>query len=321
MQNDTFSGYFVTVLGAIFMAMVFNACSIKSTGEVRDDTTLSGETRQLSKVGAKYTGPQYVVGILSFENKTPSEVIGIGAAATTILRTQLEDAGLKAILLDDGELEDQENLIALQHTGILKTGKKHADEGFDAIDYRVSGAITAYSEVEEGIDAIFYQRKTRIARVTVDYALVDIASGKALASGSGTGIYEKTVKGSMGLGARSGYDPGLRDGALRDALARVLNKIIAKLSNQPFRAKVVYTDGNLIVIRAGRRSRLSRGDKLVVKRLGIQIRDPNTGEVLGHKETRIGVVQLTRHQNENLSEVSVVSGKGFKVGDVVLPGQ
>jgi curli biogenesis system outer membrane secretion channel CsgG len=304
-------------LSAMLILVSMTACTITSTGAGKNDTTLAGETGRLGETGGKYSGPDFVVGIVTFENKTPSKVQGIGEAATTILRTQLEQAGLKAILLDEGELKEQEILTELQKSGTVKTGKKRADEGFSTVDYRLSGAITAYSEVEEGVDAIVYQTKSHVARVTVDYALVDIATGKALVAESGAGEYRKTTTGSLGLGARSSFDPNLRDGALRDALARALNKMVVKLDKQPFRGAVLVLDGESIVIRAGTRSRLREGTELPVFRPGQEFRDPDSGELLGRKESQIGVIKITGHQNDRLSEASVVSGSGFKAGDIV----
>lgn len=301
----------------VVAAWLASACSISSTGVVKDDTTLSGETQRLAEAGARYTGPEYLVGILTFDNKTPSKVLGIGEAATTILRTQIESAGLKAILLDEGELAEQKKMVELQKAGTMKTAKKRADEGFDAVDYRLSGAITAYSEVEEGIDAVIYQSKSRVARVTVDYALVDLASGRALVAESGAGEYRKKTTGALGLGAKSSFDPNLRDGALRDALTKAMSKMIAKLSSQPFRGKIVMVDANSIVIRAGTRSHIDEGAQLIVYHSGPDIRDPDSGELLGRQESKIGVIRIDRHQSERLSQASVVSGKGFQSGDIV----
>jgi len=307
-------------LAAMLILTGMTACTTTSTGEVKDDTTLTGETGRLTEMGEKYTGPEYLVGIITFANQTPSKVQGIGEAATTILRTLLVQAGLKPILLDERELSEQKTMTELQRSGAVKTGKKRADEGFDAVDYRLSGAITAYSEVEEGVDAIVFQSKSRVARVTVDYALVDIATGKSLVAESGAGEYRKTTTGSLGLGARSSFDPNLRDGALRDALAKALNKMIARLDSQPFRGTILLADGESIVVRAGTRSHLNEGTELIVYRPGQEIHDPETGELLGRKESKIGVVKITRHQNERLSEASAVSGAGFKSGDIVRAG-
>jgi curli biogenesis system outer membrane secretion channel CsgG len=303
------------ILASIVLAT--SACTTTSSGQSKDDTTLSGETQQLQSAGAAYTGPQYTIGIVQFDNKAPAKVTGVGEAAATILRTQLETAGLKTILLDETALKEADKFIALQRTGVIKTGKKYADSGFDALDYRLSGAITAYSEVEEGIDAVVFQKKSVVARVTVDYALVDIATGKPLVAESGAGEYRKTTTGALGMGAKSTFDPNLRDGALRDALAKATEKVIRKLSTMPFQGKVLAVDSQSLTVKAGTRSQLKVGAQLAVYHVGDALRDPDSGQILGYKEDKIGVAKISSHQNENLSVAAIVSGSGFQVGDVV----
>lgn len=302
------------ILASIMLAI--SACTTHMSGKTKDDSTLSGETKQLESAGAAYKGPQYTIGIIQFDNKAPAKVSGVGEAAAAILRTQLETAGLKTILLDEKSLREGEKLIALQRSGVVKIGNKDADSGFDALDYRLSGAITAYSEVEEGIDAIVFQKKSIVARVTVDYALVDIATGKPLVAESGAGEYRKTTTGALGLGAKSSFDPNLRDGALRDALAKATEKVIRKLSTMPFQGKLLAVDSRSVVIKAGTRSQLKNGAQLDVFHVGEALRDPDSGQILGYKESKFGVIQISNHQNENISEATIVSGSGFQVGDV-----
>jgi hypothetical protein len=297
--------------------LLTSACTTSMTGVVKNDSTLSGETQQLETAGAIYTGPQYTIGIVQFENKAPAKVTGIGEAAATILRTQLESAGLQAILLDENSLKEAGKIVTLQRNGVLKTGKKDASAGFDALDYRLSGAITAYSEVEEGVDAIVFQKKSTVARVTVDYALIDVATGKPLVAESGAGEYRKTTTGALGLGSKSSFDANLRDGALRDALAKATEKVIRKLSTMPYQGKILAVDNQFVVLKAGTRSQLKIGTQLNVYHIGEALLDPDNGQVLGYKESKVGIVQISRHQNENLSECTVVSGTGFKAGDIV----
>lgn len=312
------SRHFTTTLLATFVLLT-SACSTSMSGKVKDDSTLSGQTQQLETAGAAYTGPQYTIGIVQFENKAPAKVTGIGEAAATILRTQLESAGLQTILLDEGALKEADKITALQKTGVIKVGKKDASVGFDALDYRLSGAITAYSEVEEGVDAIVFQKKSTVARVTVDYALIDIATGKPLVAESGAGEYRKTTTGALGLGSKSSFDANLRDGALRDALAKATEKVIKKLSAMPYQGKILAIDTDFLVLKAGTRSQLKIGSQLNVYHIGEALRDPDNGQVLGYKESKVGVIQISRHQNENLSEATVVLGTGFKAGDLVKP--
>src|SRR5262245_24696666 len=187
---------------ALLAALTLGGCTITSSGVTKDDTTLTRETARLAEAGASYSGPEYLIGIFTFENRTPSRVLGIGEAATMIARTQLEQAGLRAILLDRAELADQRQLREMQQSGTMREGRALA-EGLETVDYRLSGAVTAYSEVEEGVDAVVYQRKTRLARVTVDYALVDAGTGRTLVVESGAGEYRKDTTGALGLGAGS----------------------------------------------------------------------------------------------------------------------
>ncbi|MGA7749487.1 MAG: hypothetical protein WCA63_05015, partial [Gallionella sp.] len=248
-----------------------------------------------------------------------AKVSGIGEAAATILRTQLETAGLKTIELDDNALKEMDKFKEQQRLGAVKTSGKSADSGFDAPDFRLSGAITAYSEVEEGIDTITFQKKSVVARVSVDYALSDIATGKPFLAESGTGEYRKNITGALGLGAKSSYDPELRDDALRDALAQTSEKLIRKLSALPFQGKLISVDSQSVVLRAGSRSQLKEGTQLAVYQVSDALRDPDSGQNSGYKETRIGVIKVNRHLNETISEASIVSGSGFQIGDIARP--
>jgi hypothetical protein len=244
-------------------------------------------------------------------------VLGIGEAATDILRTQLKSAGLEPIDISEDAMQQQEELIKHQQTGAVKKGKKDAAEGFESVDYRVQGAITAYSEAEEGKDLLITQSKTQIARVTVDYSLIDIATGKSLLAESGAGEYKKETGGVLGFGSRSTADVGLRDGALRDAFSKVLEKMINKLTALPYQSRIMLVEGPTVIIRAGEKSKLAAGTKLGVYRAGQDLIDPETGRSMGKREKLIGEITLLSHQNERISEAKITSGTGFVVGDIV----
>ncbi|MBI5588275.1 MAG: hypothetical protein HY889_07920 [Deltaproteobacteria bacterium] len=316
-MSKRFMGAGFLLAFVLAFGVVLTGCSPTTTGAVKEDVSLTDQTKKLEAAGLEYRGPAYNIAILQFDNKTPSKVIGVGEAATDILRTIVKQSGLEPMVLSREEMKQQERLIELQQTGAVKTGKKSASEGFESVDFRVSGSITAYSEVEESSDIIIVQSKTRIARVQVDYALVDVATGKALLSESGMGEYSKKTGGALGLGSKSSHDPGLRDGALRDALSKAMTKMIEKLNSVPYRTRVVLVEGNNVIIRAGTKSRLAPGTVLGVYRPGADLVDPETGRVIGKREKQIGEITVTAHENESVSDASVRSGVGFQTGDVV----
>lgn len=301
-------------LGAVVFA---SGCSPTTTGSVKEDVSLTEQTQALKEAGAQYRGPEYNIAILEFENKTASRSLGVGEAATDIMRTIIKQAGLEPIVVTKSEFKEQERLMELQQSGAVKTGLKKADEGYDSLDFRIAGSVTAYHEVEESSNVLLSQKKKRIARVQVDYSLVDVATGKSLVSDSGMGEYSKTTGGVLGMGSKSTADPGLRDGALRDALSKAMTSMVAKLNERPYTGKVLHVDGKSVTIRAGSKSRLEPGTVLSVYSVGADLVDPDTGRVIGKREKLIGEVKLAEHQGDRISEAEVSSGTGIKVGDVV----
>lgn len=299
----------------VFALYMFAGCEATMTGAVKQDTTLTGEGKRLEEEGLKYSGPAYTIGIITFKNK--SRTPGLETPATDTLATLIKSAGLEPIMLTQEEMLEQEEMIKMQQTGAVKTGKKNAAEGFESIDFRVSGSITAYSEVEEGSDVLIAQSKTQVARVQVDYGLVDIATGKRLLQKSGAGEYRKKTGGVLGFGSKSSADVGLRDGALRDALTKAMSEMIKELNNRPFQSKVLMIDGKTVIFRGGEKSKLEAGTKLGVYRPGEDLIDPDTNKVIGKREKQIGEIMFTQHQNDKISEGTVSSGMGFQKGDIV----
>ncbi len=303
-------------IAALALSVLFSGC-MSTGGTVKKDISLTGQTEKLEKAGANYTGPQYTIGIITLSNKTPSKVLGIGEAATDILRTTLKQAGLEPIMLTSDELKQHDKMIELQQSGIIKTGKKDAAGGMDSIDFRVSGAITSYSELSEGSDMLITRTKTQVARVGVDYALIDIATGRTLVAKSGLGEYRKKTRKVLGLGDSSSADTSLREGALRDAMNKAVESMIIELSARPFQSKILLIDGDAVIFKAGTRSKLKSGALLAVYRPGKELIDPDTGRSLGKREKKIGEIKLSSHQNEKISEGTVLNGSGFRKGDVL----
>ncbi len=312
-RNQFFSVLFIS-------SVIFSGCTSMG-GQVKDDPSLTGQTGKLETAGTNYTGPQYTIGVITLANKTPSKVLGIGEAATDILRTMIKQAGLEPIMLTEDELKQQDKMIELQQSGVVKKGMKDAAEGMDSIDFRVSGSISSYSEVEEGNNLIITSSKEQVARVGVDYAFVDIASGRTLVAKSGMGEYRKKTTKVLGLGASSSADTGLRDGALRDAMSKAVESMIKELSSRPFQSRIMLIDGKTVLFKGGTRSKLNSGAKLGVYRQGEDLVDPDTGRVLGKREKKVGEITLTSHQNNNVSEGNVVNGSDFKKGDVLRAGE
>lgn len=308
--------FFFHRLGIVFTSAIFiiSACTVG--GKAKEDSTWSVETQQLESEAAAYASPQYTIGVVEFDNNSLATVSGVSEVTATLFKAQLGIAGLNAQSLDLTALKDEEKSKALQRAGAVKNGKPRPDSGLDTLDFRLSGSIASYSEVEEGPDAAT-QKKSMVARVTVDFALFEATTGKPLMAESAAGEFRKPTTGALVTAATPTFDPMLRDGALRNALAKATVALTRKLTSTPFQGKILAVDGTALVLKAGLRSQLKPGTQLAVYRVNRALIDPESGRVLGYKESKIGIIQFDSHLNENISTATVVSGSGFQAGDEV----
>jgi curli biogenesis system outer membrane secretion channel CsgG len=311
----------LAIMLLVSVAPIIGGCGPTMSGAVKDDTTLTDTSKQLKTTSnvSEYKGPKLRVGVVNFQNKTPSRVLGIGEAAADILGTILQNTDRFIVIPQ----QDMESILSQQRMGA--TGAINPDTaaemgkvlGLNAI---VTGAVTAYSEAEEGTDYLVAKSKKQIARVTVDYRIVDTTTGVQLMADSGAGIYSKSASRVLGMGAKAGYDPDLRDGALRDALTKAMVNMMQKLGTKKWNGRIAQIDGESLYINAGQRSGLNVGDKLKVFRSGKDIIDPVTKMKLGTTESLIGEAIVQQNDLGDQADLSIArptSGTGFKAGDVV----
>ncbi|MFN7964980.1 MAG: CsgG/HfaB family protein [Acidobacteriota bacterium] len=81
--------------------------------------------------------------------------------------------------------------------------------------------------------------------------------------------------------------------------------------------KIANVQGEKIFLNVGAGSGVKVGDKFEVLRMGEQIKDPDSGEVLGGEETKVGTLEIVQVVNDKLSIAKGASGSGFAKGDLV----
>lgn len=308
--------YLLCLLLLAAALFAINGCAPKTSGAVRDDSSLTGISDKLAPTG-DYTGPKLRVGVVNFQNKTPSKVLGIGEAAADILGTILQKTK-RFIIIPQQDIASVMNQQAMGASGAIdpaSAAKMGKVLGLNAI---VTGAISAYSEAEEGVDYLVYKKKKQIARVTVDYRIVDTTTGIQIMADSGQGVYEKTTGGALGLGSKSSYDADLRDGALRDALTKAMVNMLDQLEAQDWNGRIASIKGRTAYINAGKKTGLKVGDILLVVALGEEIIDPQTKVILGRAPGNLkGELMVTGFFGKDGSVAKIRSGAGFRKNDLV----
>lgn len=306
----------MVAVALLAFCILVGGCSPKISGVVKDDSSRTGIKDELAPTG-KYTGPKLRVGVVNFQNKTPSRVLGIGEAAADILGTILQKTE-RFIIIPQQDMASVLNHQSLGASGVIDPSTAAQMGKVLGLNAIVTGSITAYSEAEEGKDLLIYQQKKQIARVTVDYRIVDTTTGIQLMADSGQGEYAKATGGALGLGSKSTYDADLRDGALRDALTKAMVNMLKQLEETDWNGRIADIQGQNVYINAGKKSGLKVGDVLVVQELGGMIYDPQTRVAIGQAPGRVkGELMVTAFFGNDGSVAMIRSGAGFKTNDLV----
>lgn len=216
---------------------------------------------------------QYAKGLFYDKENDP-----MGKQALDILSTKLAASG-KFLLL---ERDDLDIIVAEAGETMNKIGA----------DYIILGSITEYGRKTEGEQGLFSSTKTQTVEVGVSIRLVDVSTGLVIYSDEAKGYAETSSKQTMGLGGTAGFDATLSDKAISAALSQLVENIINKCMDKPWRSFILAIDGDSYIISGGVSQGLAVGDKFYVYRKGKVVNNPQTGMGIELPGTKIGEITV-----------------------------
>ncbi|MBR4130605.1 MAG: penicillin-binding protein activator LpoB [Bacteroidaceae bacterium] len=220
---------------------------------------------------------QYAKGIFYDKENDP-----MGKQALDILSAKLAASG-KFLLLERNDL-----------ASLLEEAKK-SETGLSTIgaDYMIIGSVTEFGRKNIGKQSTFTNVKTQIVEAAVAVRLVDVATGLIIYSDEGKGSAELTTKTSMGLGGKADYDATLSDKAISEAIGQLVENIINKCTDKPWRTFFLSYDNDAQLIAGGASQGIKKGDVFAVKTKGKQVKNPQTGVMVELPGKQIGTVTVT----------------------------
>ena len=220
--------------------------------------------------------------------------------ALDILSTKLASTG-KFILL---EREDLDVLVKEAGPDMNKIGA----------DYIILGSITEFGRKTEGEQKVFTSSKTQIVEAGVSIRLVEAATGLIIYSDEAKGHAEISKKQTLGFGGTAGYDATLSDKAISSALSQLVENIIKKCMDKPWKSYVLSIEDGSYVISGGASQGLVSGDKFNLYVKGKTVKNPQTGLNVELPGTKIGEVTVISSFGETPeTELSFCSYEGQAV--------
>lgn len=223
---------------------------------------------------------QYGKGIFYDKENDP-----MGKQALDILSSKLAQSG-KFILLERNDLE-----LLAKETG--------ADMKKIGADYLILGSITEFGRKNEGQQKIFSNSKVQTVEAGVSIRIVDAYTGLIIYSDEAKGMAETTTKEVMGVGGQAGFDATLSDKAISAAISQLVENIINKCTDKPWKSYILDVEDGNYVISGGASQGLSVGDNFNVYLKGKIVKNPQTGMEVELPGKKVGKVTVSMSVGES----------------------
>jgi len=157
----------------------------------------------------------------------------------------------------------------------------------DGVDYLIYGSITKKSTEKKTVNTGQFASVSYTSTFGVDIKIVDALSGEIRRAEA----IEASVDAGNGVATGNFVNTNVSSDSLVEAQRVVAKKSAALLAESIFPIRVADVDGSDIYLNYGD-SILSVGDQLNIVKEGRQIIDPDTGKLLGSRQTVLGSVEV-----------------------------
>ena len=204
---------------------------------------------------------QYAKGIFYDKENDP-----MGKQALDILSAKLASSG-KFLLLERSDLA----------TLLEECQKNGGGSSTIGADYMIIGSITEYGRKNTGKNGVFTSQKTQTVEAAVSIRLVDVSTGLIIYSDEAKGSAELTTKTTMGVGGQASYDATLSDKAISEAINQLVENIINKCTNSPWKTYFLSYDSGMV---------------FNVKTQGKKVKNPQTGIMITLPGKNVGTAKV-----------------------------
>ena len=251
---------------------------------------------------------------------------GAGQGVADMLITALVKSGEFSVV----ERKELDKVLAEQRLGQsdLVTPQTAPSLGkLLGVDLLVLGSIselgTKDRNVSGGTNLFGAKVNAKMARAAVDIRLVNTTTGEIIAAET-----EEGTESTLGLGGRykdinfadfSQWNDTDIGKAAREAIDETVKLITENMAKIPWSGRVikVNADGTL-VMKPGSEGNVKADMEFDVFHQGEELKDPDTGLVLGHEEAKVGRIKVVEDMlNGKAAKAKIVNGSGLQAGDFV----
>jgi hypothetical protein len=166
------------------------------------------------------------------------------------------------------------------------------------------------------------------ANVGLDIRIIDTSSaeiaaastGKGSKSKKGVGISNSAIFPTNVVMGSAEFSSSLIGQASREAVQDAVSKVIGSIGGSWKGTVIKVSPENKVTVNGGENAGIVLGDVFQIVRKGEEMKDPETGEVLGAEETVVGEIKISDIKPK-YSVGDIISGSGMQAGDKVQKKQ
>lgn len=272
--------------------------------------------------------------VLRFESTDKFGGGDVGEGLSAMLSNELSNTG-KFVMVERSALSDILGEQQLGSKGLATSESAAASGKLLGAQILVRGTVTDFEAAKQGggtqlsiaggnlpIGGILGKGGST-AHVAIDLRLIDAVTGeiidtyraKADAKASSTHLALQHVKTGVGFGTESFNKTPLGKAALQ-AIQESVAYVVRRTASIPWAGRISEVDGDKIYVNAGEDVGLKPGDRLEIFVVTKEIKDPDSGAVLGVEEHRFGVMEI-QSVKPRFSIGALRDGPLPKAGDTV----
>ncbi len=279
---------------------------------------------------ASAAGLKKLVAVSKFENKT--SIAGGGLFdLDNGLADQLTDALVQSgqfVVLERETLGDVIQEQDMAASGRFQKSKTARTGKLTNAQILIKGTVTEFessaSKSNSGINISGFSigGKSASAHIGLIIRLIDTTTGEVLDSqrvegnAKAGGLNLGVNYGNVNFGSKSFKATPLGK-ATQITIDKAVKYISSRLKNLPYQGRVVKVSEDVIYVSAGKKVGTSEGDVFSVYARGEELIDPDTGEILGSDEEKVGQIKIFSVQEKFSKARAVGDLEGIKAGNII----
>jgi len=275
-----------------------------------------------------FAGHKKVVAVSNFENKTSySGQWSLDNGMADQLTDALMHSG-EFVVLERQTLSSVMDEQDLAQSGRMMKSKSARTGKLTSAQILIKGTVTEFESKSSGsgsgisLFGVSVGSKKGTAHVGLIVRLIDTTTGQVLESERVEGKAESggfklgLDLGGVGFGTDSFKKTPLGK-ATQIAIDNAVELIAAKMMKLPFQGRIIKVKGDVAYVTASKKNGATSGEAFTVYSVGEELVDPDTGEMLGSEEEKIGHVKIF-DVREKYSKARIEGAAGsIKKGDII----